>query len=601
MFSLFLIAFVGGFLTIAAPCILAVLPIIVGSTVGQQSKLRPFFIVLGLTVSFTAFGVIFQYVTNLFGLSNNSLRNIALVFLGVFGLALIFPQIFEKILFHIQNFFNKLVPPKPSILPTEAQKKKGLLNGFFVGASLGLVWVPCAGPILGAILTIAATQGDIGKVILLMLAYSLGAGLPMLLIAYGGNLIVSRLKFLKQKGAIIQQISGVVLLFGVVLIAFGLDTQISTSLAGIFPDFNNIEQNLVDTSGINGTPKNIPTFTESQQTTSGTQSSSDAKSMIDKLLMPKGVKAPELTGTQDWINSSPLTIADLKGKVVIVDFWTYSCINCIRTLPYMNTWYQTYKDKGLVIIGVHTPEFAFEKELPNVQKAVKDFGIQYPVVQDNNYSTWQAYDNHYWPAKYIIDKEGNVRYEHFGEGNYEETEMIIQDLLNEDGGNVEVGKTTKVDAPAEDLTKIQTAETYFGYNRQEFLGNNDKYVQDKPSTFTQPTQFDNDKFYLGGQWTIGSEYITSDEASAKLSMNYMANKINLVADITDKPVTAKVYLDGKPIEKKDFGSDVQSDGTVKITKAALYNLVNTGTDYGRHTVTLEVMSPGLKAFTFTFG
>ncbi len=591
MFTLFIIAFIGGFLTIAAPCILAVLPIIVGSTMGQQSKFRPFFIVLGLTVSFTAFGVIFQYVTNLFGLSNSVLRNIALVFLGLFGLALIFPQIFEKILFYVQNFFNKFIPQKKTMLPNQQeQKKKGLINGFLVGASLGLVWVPCAGPILGAILTLAVTQNDLGKVILLMLAYSLGAGLPMLLIAYGGNLIINQVKFLKEKGMIIQQISGVVLLIGVILIAMGLDVQISTRLAGIFPDFNQVEQNLVNTSGINGSHQMLVTGT-SQQSSSDTQ-----QTMVDQLLMPKGTLAPELTGTQAWINSPPLKLSDLKGKVVIVDFWTYSCINCIRTLPYMNTWYQKYKDQGLVIIGVHTPEFAFEHELANVQKAVTDFGIQYPVVQDNNYSTWMAYNNEFWPAKYIIDKEGNIRYEHFGEGNYDETEMIIQDLLGE-----QVGQITKVNAPAEDLSKIGTSETYFGYNRSEFMGNTDQYMKDQFHTFTLPSTFANDTFYLGKEWNIGGEYITSGKTSAQLAMNYQANKINIVADQTDKPVVAKVLLDGKPVTAQNRGKDVAANGTVTINKAALYNLIDTGTDYGRHTVTLEVMTPGLKAFTFTFG
>ncbi len=599
MTSLFIIAFVGGFLTIAAPCILAVLPIILGSTIGQQqSKLRPFFIVLGLTVSFTGFGLIFQYVTNLFGLSNNTLRNVALVFLGVFGFALIFPAVFEKIIFHLQNFFNKFVPKQEAAMPAQqVQKKKGLINGFLVGASLGLVWVPCAGPILGAILTLAATQQDVGKVTLLMLAYSLGAGVPMLIIAYGGNFIVTRLKFLKEKGILIQKISGVLLLLGVVAIAFGLDTTFSTSLAGLFPDFNNLEQHLVDTTGINGTStttSNQTTSTENSTPTSN--SSSDMQAMINKLLMPKGTKAPELTGNQAWINSSPLKLSDLKGKVVIVDFWTYSCINCIRTLPYMNTWYGKYKDKGLVIIGVHTPEFAFEKELPNVQKAVKDFGIEYPVVQDNDYATWNAYGNHYWPAKYIIDKDGYIRYTHFGEGNYDETEMIIQDLLGE-----QVGQVTPVSAPQIDFNKIQTSETYLGYNRIENFGNKQEFIPDSYMSFTDPTSFENDKFYLGGEWEITKEYVTAKTTPAKLYMNYQANKINIVADKTDKAVTAKVYLDGKPLPKEYYGSDVADDGTVTIDKAALYNLVDTGNDYSRHTLMLEVTSPGLKAFTFTFG
>ncbi|MFO0781020.1 MAG: cytochrome c biogenesis protein DipZ [Candidatus Gracilibacteria bacterium] len=594
MFSLFILAFIGGFLTIAAPCILAVLPIILGSTIGQQSRLRPFFIVLGLTVSFTAFGVIFQYVTNLFGLTNNTLRNVALVFLGVFGLALIFPSVFEKVLFHLQNFFNRLVPPKQAILP-ETQKKKGLINGFLVGASLGLVWVPCAGPILGAILTLAVTQQDLGKVILLMLAYSLGAGLPMLLIAYGGNFIVTRLKFLKERGILIQKISGVVLMLGVIFIALGLDVKISTQLADLFPSFNQFEQSLVESSGIRGGK------TGTQESKTGSQNTEipkteGSKNAIQKLLMPQKTFAPELTGTQEWINSRPLKLANLRGKVVIVDFWTYSCINCIRTLPYINTWHKNYKDKGLVIIGVHTPEFGFEKELSNVQKAVKDFGVEYPVVQDNEYATWRAYDNHYWPAKYIIDKEGYVRYVHFGEGKYDETEMVIQELLGE-----KVGKLSDVQASGQDLNKIQTPEIYLGYDRAEYYGNMEKYPAGESGLYQFPSEVKNDTYYLEGEWKVESEFLSATKVPAKLSMNYLANKINIVADKTKDPVKARLYLDGKPLPEKYFGKDVSADGTVTINKAALYNLVDTGNDYARHTLTLEFLNTGVKAFTFTFG
>lgn len=600
MFTLFLIAFIGGFLTIAAPCILAVLPIILGSTIGQQqSKLRPFFIVLGLTVSFTAFGVIFQYVTNLLGLSNNELRNIALGFLALFGIALIFPAIFEIIIFHVQNYFNSFIHEKQAILPKREQQKKGLINGFLVGASLGLVWVPCAGPILGAILTLAVTQQDLGKVILLMLAYSLGAGLPMLLIAYGGNFIITRLKILKEKGTIIQKLSGVLLLLGVLLIALGLDVKISTGLAGLFPNLSQVEQSLVESSGINGskgrlnlevTKNGVPVFS----TDSKTSTSDEAK--INGLLMPQGTKAPELMGNQSWINSKPLTLADLKGKVVIVDFWTYTCINCIRTLPYMNTWYKNYKEKGLVIIGVHTPEFAFEKELPNVQKAVKDFGIEYPVVQDNDFITWRVYNNHYWPAKYIIDKEGNVRYSHFGEGKYDETEMVIQSLLGE-----KVGELSEVKTPREDLGKIQTPEIYLGYGRSEYFGNTGEYKTDAFQNFSEPSNIENDTYYLSGEWKIAEEYVTSKNHPARLYMNYQANKINIVADKTDKFVTLKILLDGKPLPAESRGKDVTGEGTVTIDKAALYNLVDTGTEYGRHTMTIEPSGPGLKVFTFTFG
>lgn len=570
MTNFFLIAFIGGFLTIAAPCILAVLPIILGSTVGQQNKLRPLVIVLGLTLSFTGFGVLFTYVTSLFGLSNNTLRTVALLFLGLFGLALIFPQVFEKIVASIQNFFRETFPAKKTSANLK-QPKKGLLNAFLIGVSLGLVWVPCAGPILGAILTLAITQSDVTKVILLMLAYSLGAGLPMLAIGYGGNFVISRLKFLKARGELIQKISGVVLLLGVLLIGAGLDTKIATSLAEIFPQFNQLEEKILNTN-----TTELPA------------------------MAPTGTKAPEITGTQAWINSPPLTLAALKGKVVIVDFWTYSCINCLRTLPYLNTWHETYKDDGLVIIGVHTPEFAFEKELPNVQKAVKDLNIQYPVVQDNDYKTWQAYDNHYWPAKYIVDRQGNVRFVHFGEGEYAETEKVIQELLfeNTQKPNDVVVKDMTEDV---DFTKIATPETYLGYERGELNGNTETIKVDQPQLFTEPTKIETNRFYFVGSWTVGKEFVTLNKAGGKLMMNYQANKINLVAESPAQPVVAKVLLDGQPIPKEKMGKDVRPDGTMMIDKATLYNLVDTDTSYEKHTVTLEFQQSNARVYVFTFG
>ena len=462
MLSLLTIAFLGGILTIAAPCILAVLPIILGSTIGHQNKLRPLVIVLGLTVSFTAFGILFNYFTNLFGIDSNTLRSFALIILGIFSLALIFPTIFEKILFSLKSFFSKFKKNTSATAQNNPQKQQSLWSAFLIGASLGLVWAPCAGPILAIILTLAITRQHLSEVILLMLSYSLGAGIPMLLIAYGGNLIVNKLKILKSNGERIQQIAGIILLIGVIIIAFGWDTQISTKLAGVFPSLNNLEEKLVN--NIRGT---------NQQTSSISETSENSLNNVASLLSPPTISAPEFTDNQGWINSQPLKISDLKGKVVIVDFWTYSCINCLRTLPYLNSWYQKYSSKGLVIIGVHSPEFAFEKDLKNVQHAIKENNIQYPVVQDNNLSTWSAYNNQYWPAKYIIDKNGFIRATHFGEGNYDETEKIIQYLLTEGDQNTVQGtpiSTQQLTNSNVDFSKIGSPETYLGFERAEYFG-----------------------------------------------------------------------------------------------------------------------------------
>lgn len=607
MIGLFFVAFLGGFLTIAAPCILAVLPIIVGSTIGQQNKFRPLAIVAGLTISFTGFGLLFTYVTSFFGFSNNTLRNIALIFLLLFSLALIFPETYEKFIFHLEQFFKKIFPRRktkgsplkniqqtsasPIQKQTEPKGKKNLLNAFMVGASLGLVWVPCAGPILGAILTLAITQSDLWKVTLLLLAYSAGAGIPMLIIAYGGNFIVNKLKVLKQKGEIIKKIAGVVLLVGVIMIGTGLDLKISSQLGILFPNVNMFEQQILEKT-------ETPTTSQEISSENSTKTSEETPRLI-----PKKIVAPALTGTQAWINSEPLTLEELKGKVVIIDFWTYSCINCIRTFPYLNAWHKTYKDQGLVIIGVHTPEFSFEKELSNVEKAVKDFDIQYPVVQDNNYKTWIAYANRFWPAKYIIDKEGYIRYTHFGEGEYEETEKVIRALL-EEGETKTMGDMIKIQGESIDFEKIGTPETYLGYARAEYQGNKENPAPDTITTFSEPQKIIDNHFYLTGNFLVANDYIVPQNFPAKLIMNYRANKINLVAG-KDTPngeaAVAKIYLDGAPIPSAKRGADVREDGTVVFDKDMIYNLVDTGDDYDRHIVTIEFQTPNIRVYVFTFG
>lgn len=598
MLSLLFIAFIGGFLTIAAPCILAVLPIILGSTIGHQSKFRPIAIVVGLTLSFTGFGILFTYVTNLFGISSETLRTVALLFLAIFGLALIFPGVFEKVIFELQQFAKKLLPTKdPAIKSSgETLKEKGVMDGFLVGASLGLVWVPCAGPILGAILTLAVTQADLGKTVLLMLFYSLGAGIPMLTIAYGGNLVINKLKFLKQRGEQIKKLSGIVLLVGVAFIALGLDVKIQTALYSVFPQFTKFEEKLLQqTSGELGSQKSAE-----QNSPAQTNVSSEAGNI--PLLEPTQ-KAPELTGNQGWVNSEPLKLSDLKGKVVIIDFWTYSCINCIRTLPYISTWHKTYKDEGLVIIGVHTPEFPFEKDLNNVKKAIKDYGIEYPVVQDNEFKTWLAYDNHYWPAKYIIDKNGFIRYTHFGEGQYEETEKVIRQLLAEGkaSSTMPEEKSASVQADNVDFRKIETRETYIGYEREEAQGNKEAIIADKEQTFKEPAQIETDMFYLVGKWVVGPDSAKLSVKSGKIIINYKASQANLVMNGNGKTMKAKVLLDGKLIAPGIRGADVAADGTVTIKDAKLYSLVDTKDQYERHTLTLEFSDSGVEAFAFTFG
>jgi len=426
-----------------------------------------------------------------------------------------------------------------------------------------------------------------------MFCYSLGAGVPMLIIAYGGNYIVQKLNFFKKQGQNIQKAAGVLLLIGIILIATGLDTKIQTSLFDIFPKLGMVEQSLLDSSKAPST-----TTQPSTQTTVN----SDNK----VTLLPKTQKAPELVGTGSWVNSEPLTLSSLKGKVVIVDFWTYSCINCLRTLPYIKKWDEKYRDQGLVIIGVHTPEFAFEKELANLQKAVSDNGLKYPIVQDNDYATWTAYDNHYWPAKYIIDADGYVRYTHFGEGEYDTTEQVIQELLKEKNPDAKVSSTEiEKDNSDKMLEMIKSPETYLGSDRNEYQTNPEKSEAGKTITFTKPQSNNSNSFYLEGEWYVDNQFIKPVK-NASLTINYTANKVNLVMDSKDKdgkqiPSTVSLQLNGRALKSNELGKDADKSGIVKIDSARLYNLVDTGEEASEKTLTITFPSSNTQAFAFTFG
>jgi thiol-disulfide isomerase/thioredoxin len=288
--------------------------------------------------------------------------------------------------------------------------------------------------------------------------------------------------------------------------------------------------------------------------------------------------APDFAGITRWLNSDPLTINSLKGKVVLVDFWTYSCINCIRTLPYVTKWYDTYHDKGFVVVGVHTPEFAFEKDTGNVARAIQQFGIHYPVAQDNNYGTWNAYNNSYWPAEYLIDQNGNIVHTHFGEGEYDQTEDAIRELL---GMNTPVAKN---DGP--DLSKVGSPEMYFGTNRLENLDASQK-PSDSATVYHAPATLKLNTFALDGQWLFDGEKATLASGPGKIKLHFSSGKVHFVA-MADHPITVKISVDG------------QARPDVTISASQLYTLFDSN-DYTDHVLEISIPDAGLEAFTFTFG
>ena len=310
--------------------------------------------------------------------------------------------------------------------------------------------------------------------------------------------------------------------------------------------------------------------------------------------LPVLKKAPELTGTQQWINSQPLALEKLKGKVVLIDFWTYSCINCIRTLPYMNDWHAKYADKGLVIIGVHTPEFEFEKDYGNVKQAVEKYGIKYPVVQDNDYGTWRAYENNYWPRKYLIDKDGNIRYDHIGEGGYQETEEAIQELLREIRPDLKINMTEE--EANTDFSQIGTPEIYLGYKfARAPLGNPEGFSPGNIVDYKAVNITAVNIVYLSGQWKNDEDKIIAVNNS-KLFLAYKANKANIVAGGTS---IIKTLLDGRQLNKNETGADTGENGVILINENRLYNIISTS-GYEAHLLGIEA-SPGFELYTFTFG
>ena len=547
-----LFAIAAGILTIGAPCILPLLPILLGSSIGQTGKTRPLFITIGFVITFAALGLIFSLFANFLGLSQSALRIVAIVMLGIFGIFMIWPLPFELLTSYMNKYVNRA---------NEIGKSAGSGNfgGFVLGTMLGVIWTPCAGPVLGSILTIVATRHNIGQSITLLIAYAIGAGIPMLIIAYGGQIVTAKVRGFAKYSRILQQVFGVLILLLAVAIYFQLDTVVSAKLADYFPS---IATNF-GAQEFGQNPSSTTTVTTGAYPTD----------------LGNLGKAPEFTGINDWLNGSPQTIAGLKGHVVLVDFWTYSCINCIRTLPYVTKWYDTYKGQGLVVIGVHTPEFPFEKVSANVESAITRNNIHYPVAQDNEYATWDAYHNNSWPAEYLIDQNGNIVSEHFGEGNYDIEENNIRKLL----GLTTAGTTVST---TPDFSAIQSPEMYFGTNRLVNLVPS-QTPETTSTNYTLPSTVALNNFGLGGSWEFDPEKATLTSKTGAIKLNFTASNVYMVAS-APTPVVLKIYVDGT------YTQDVT------VSSSQLYTLFSSST-YVNHTIEIDAQSTGLQAFTFTFG
>ncbi|MFA5130864.1 MAG: cytochrome c biogenesis protein DipZ [Patescibacteria group bacterium] len=537
-----LFALLAGILTIAAPCILLPLPIILGASVGHQNKTRPLFLVFGFILSFSLLALLINFLVTALNLNPNILRSIAVILLALFAVFMIWPRPFEIFMSRFSTLLGRANQ-------TGERAGAGNFGGFILGILIGIIWAPCAGPILGAILTLIALQNNFSQAALLLVAYAIGAGLPMLAIAYGGQALTTKIKSIAQYSRRLQQVFGVILIILALAIYFQYDTLIQTKLLASVPSLNiGLENNLMN-------------------------------NFITRPKLSAQKKAPDFVGINTWLNSEPLTLADLKGKVVLVDFWTYSCINCVRTLPYVTSWYDKYKDSGLVVVGIHSPEFAFEKETANVKMAIKQYKINYPVAQDNNLSTWQAYDNQYWPAEYLIDQSGNIVYTHFGEGEYDKTENAIRELLGVAGG---VAANN-----GQDLSQVKSPEMYFGGNRLEYLT-----AKQEPSIvpieYSLPANLGLNQFALGGKWEFAADKATLVGNSGKIKLHFYAAKVFMVAQSLSQPVTLSIVVDGV------------AQPEVVVNQSELYTLFDS-LKYADHTIEIDIPQSGLDAFTFTFG
>ncbi|WP_186184385.1 cytochrome c biogenesis protein DipZ [Burkholderia gladioli] len=671
---LLVLAYLGGVLTIVSPCILPVLPFVFARAD------RPFLrnglpLLVGMAVTFAAVATLAAVGGGWIAQANQAGRWIAIALVGVFGLTLLFPRLAEHLTRPLVELGNSL----SGVASNAEQDGRGSIGpSLLLGVATGLLWAPCAGPILGLVLTGAALRGASVGTTLLLVAYAAGAATSLAAALLIGGKLFAAMKRSLGAGEWVRRGLGVAMLAGVGAIALGLDTGVLTQVSTIAT--GGLEQSLVDRFAPRGNAMhgnapadaNGPAMMAANGNANGgdvaggsgpsmmaagdamraaanhgdagngnammaagdamraaangaspsadngnammsaaTQSARQNAAMlrVSTPALPVEGDAPSLAGATEWLNSPPLTNASLRGKVVLVDFWTYSCINCLRTLPYVKAWARKYRNDGLVVIGVHAPEFAFERDIGNVKKATHDLGVTYPVAIDNGYSIWRAFNNEYWPAHYFIDAQGRVRYHHFGEGDYVQSERAIQQLLVEAGHPDAAQVPLGIDGPAAsgaqaaaDNADMRSPETYVGYARAENFSSPGGQLHDREHDYAAPAQPGLDDWGLAGAWTVAEQQATLAKPGGRIVYRFHARDLHLVLGPgkNGAPVRFRVTIDGTA-PGASHGADVNADGIGTVTGQRLYQLIRQSGPIVDHTFSIEFLDPGVQAFAFTFG
>jgi len=594
-----ILAFLGGVLTILSPCILPVIPFVFARA-DQPFRRGTLPLLAGMAVTFALFAALATAGGNWIVTTNQYGRWIALVIMAVLGVSLLVPRLAEQLARPFVQLGVRLGKGKSAASGTTAASPGASV---LLGASIGLLWAPCAGPILGLVLGAAALSGVGVRSLSLLLAFALGAACSLAVALLAGQRVFKALKRGLGAEAWLRRALGGAVLVGVIAIALGADTRLLAAVAYI--NTNNVEQKLVSVLGqaqsvlASGQPAAQPVATPIP--------GADPAQAPASVPLDREGPMPALKGATAWINSPPLTPAALRGKVVLVDMWTYSCINCLRSLPYIEAWSQKYKDQGLVVIGVHAPEFAFERNTANVRQAVTNLKLTFPVAVDSSLNIWHAFSNEYWPADYFIDAQGQIRYHHFGEGDYARGERVIQELLAEaHHQTIATGESlVRVDgsgaeAPAA-MNEIGSPETYIGYQRGERFDSPQQMRTDANAHYTAPLRPSLNQWGFDGYWKVNAGYAQLDKAPGGITYRFHARDLHLVlGSATGKPIRFKITIDGTP-PGPDHGADTDAQGYGTVAFHRLYQLVRQKGAVEDRTFEIQFLDPGVQAYSFTFG